>query len=1000
MTGQAFRTSAGGSINRSKTLSFTFNGNNYQGYEGDTLASALLANGVHLVGRSFKYHRPRGIMANGPEETNALIQLRTGARTEPNIPASQIELFDGLIANSQNCWPSVKFDVGEINNVLSGLMPVGFYYKTFMWPRSMWHTYDDLIRKAAGYGKVAQERDPDRYENRFDHCDVLVAGGGPAGMMAALAAARSGARVIVADERAAFGGALPTRSDTIDGKPASDWVSDVVAELAETANVTLLPRTCVASYYDHNMLLLVERVADHVSVPPAYMPRQRLWQVRAKQVVIATGSIERPLVFTNNDRPGVMLASAARAYANQYGVRPGSRSVVFTNNDTAYAAAIDLAAVGVEIAAIVDARPKVEADLLKIASDAGIPSIVGSAVVGVCGKKRVSAVHVSGIDGSGKSSGVPSKVTCDLVCVSGGWTPSVHLFSQARGKIEYDEKLTAFRPGVSFQQERSAGSCNGAMTLKACLEEGARAGADAAVKAGLRKNIMVKVPSASEDANAAPMPLWDIQPPRGIKGKRFVDFQHDVTTSGIALAFREGYESVEHLKRYTTLGMGTDQGRTSNVNGLAIMAMLCGKEIPEVGTTTFRPPYSPITFGTVIGSERDGYLTPYRVTPLQAWHEQAGADFVDIGSWKRAQTFRQPGEDINHSAWREAKATRESAGMSDISAIGKIDLQGRDAVEFLDAMYVNGFKTLAPGKVRYGLMLREDGMVYDDGTVTCISENHYIISTTTVKAGPVLQHLEYYSQVVWPELDVHLLSITDDWAGIAIVGPNSRRILQKIVTDVDISNQALPFMGFRTGVVAGVPVRIFRISFSGEMSFEINVPAEYGIDVWQRINSAGAQYGITPYGFEAANILRMEKGHIVGNEINGRTTAADLGFGGMLSTEKDFIGRRALNRPGLIDRKRKQFVGLVPVDGRGVIPPGAQIVKNPNRAPPNPSEGEVTSRCYSPNLEHYIALALVTGGQKRHGETLYAVAPMDDEKVEVQVTSPVFIDREGERIRG
>ena len=1000
MTGQRFRNTDGGAIDRSRPMRFTFNGRTYEGFAGDTLASALLANGVHLVGRSFKYHRPRGIVGAGPEESNAMVQLRTGERTEPNIPATQIELFDGLVAKSQNCWPSVYFDINAFNNIASKLIPSAFYYKTFMWPAKMWLTYEHFIRKAAGFGDSPTQPDPDHYEHRFAHCDVLVAGGGPAGLMAALAAGRAGARVVIADERAALGGALLARRDTIDGKPAIDWVAAALAELEAMAEVTVLPRTTVASYYDHNMLVLAERVSDHLPVPPEHLPRHRLWQVRAKQVVLATGAIERPLVFANNDLPGVMLASAARAYTNQYGVRAGSRAVIFTNNDSAYGAAFDLAASGVEVTAIVDARVDVNAALRDSAANAGIECIFNSVVAGVQGKKHVTSTDVMALDESGAPGGSSRNVLCDLVCFSGGWTPSVHLLSQSCGKIKFDDELTAFRPSESVQQERSAGACNGEMTLRACLKEGAAAGTEAVRLAGFDDAKSATAPSASDDTDAIPRPLWDVPPPDHIRGKRFVDFQHDVTAADIALAHREGYRSVEHLKRYTTIGMGADQGRTSNVNGLAIMAALRGEDIPAVGTTTFRPPYTPISFGAITGTERGQHFAPIRRTAMYDWHVNAGASFVPAGLWLRAQVYQRPGEGMMDAIWREAKTVRETVGMVDVSPLGKIDIQGRDAGEFLNRLYINGFKKLPVGKVRYGVMLREDGIVYDDGTTTRITENHFMMTTTTAKAGPVMQHLEYHAQVVWPELDVQVISVTEEWAGMALAGPDSRRVLEAICEDIDVSNQACPFMAFREGTIAGAPARLFRISFSGELAYEINVPADYGMDVWERVMEAGARYGIIPYGTEAMSILRMEKGHVVGGELNGRTTADDLGFGGMLSSKKDYIGRRSLNRPALVDTNRKQLVGLVPVDGTSTIPRGAQIVADPNHALPNPMLGEVTSNCYSPNLGHPIGLGILSNGREREGEVLHAVSPVTNQSVQVRIANPVFFDPEGERLHG
>ena len=1000
MTEQPFRTAAGGRIDRTQPLSFTFDGKRYQGYAGDTLASALLANGLRLVRRSFKYHRPRGIFSAGVEEPSALVQLARGARTEPNLQATRIELFDGLTAESQNRWPCLHFDVGAVNSAFKGLIPSGFYYKTFMWPKRLWMTYERVIRNAAGMGKSPTEPDPDTYAQRYAHCDVLVAGGGPAGLMAALSAGRAGARVILADDGPVLGGALLNGAHEIDGRPAADWVAAAVAELGALANVTLLTRTMAASYYDHNMLVLHQRLADHLPAPAAHQPRQRLWQVRAKEVVLATGSLERPLVFADNDRPGVMLASAAQTYAHRHGVMAGRRAVVFTNNGSAYAAARDMAAAGIEIQAIVDARSDVPDADAALARAAGIGVLAGHVVVGAEGRKAVQGAAVMALDPeTGEVTGDARDIACDLIAVSGGWTPSVHLFSQSRGKLRFDETLSAFVPGPSFQRERSAGAANGAFTLAACLAEGAAAGADAAAKAGFTA-AAPDVPAAGAEPELRPKTLWAVPFQPGHHGKRFVDLQNDVTAEDVALARRENYISVEHLKRYTTLGMGTDQGRTSNVNGLAIMAGLRGEEIAAVGTTTFRPPFSPITLGAVAGIDAHAHLRPTRRSPLHGWHAAAGAPFTQAGYWLRPQYYQRPGEDMWGAIRREARHVREHVGIVDVSTLGKIDLQGKDAAEFLNRVYINGFAKLAVGRCRYGVMLREDGFVFDDGTVTRLDENRYLITTTTVHAGAVMNHLEYLAQVQWPDLDVHMLSVTDDWAGIAVAGPKSRQLLERVCGGVDLSNEATPFMAYREGEIAGAPMRLFRISFSGELAYEVNVPSDYGLDVWQALLDAGADLEAIPYGTEAMNILRIEKGHVTGGELNGRTTADDLGFGRMMSQAKPFIGKVLAGRAALTDPARRQLVGLVPADGRTAIPRGAQIVRNPAAPMPMQSDGEVTSQCWSPNLGHPIGLAIVAGGRARLGETLYAHSPLTDRSVPVKLTDPVFIDAEGERLHG
>ncbi len=961
MSRQKFRNRSGGHIDRAQPLNFTFNGRRLTGYQGDTLASALLANGLRLIGRSFKYHRPRGIIGSGVEETNALVQLNTGARTEPNLQATRIELYDGLVAESQNCWPSVGFDIGAIVSLFGRFLPSGFYYKTFKWPTQLWPSYEHVIRHIAGMGRTPIEPDPDTYAHRYAHCDVLVAGGGPAGLSAALDAGRSGARVIVADDGADFGGMLRSQRNTVDGQPAAEWIADAVAELQTMPEVTLLPKTMVASYYDHNMLVLNQRLADH-------QPRQRLWQVRAKQVVLATGAIERPLVFANNDRPGVMLASAAQTYVNRDAVRPGERCVVFTNNSSAYAAAVDLDTGGVEVAAIVDARTDVPASDIGAATDAGIKVIANHAVVTVRGRRAVKGVSVMQLGPSGETvQGQPIEIFCDLLCMSGGWTPSVHLFSQSRGKLRYDPELTTFVPDQSFQAERSVGGAAGIF---------------------------------SHQPESPLRPLWAVPLPNGTHGKRFVDIQNDVTVDDIALAHREGYRSVEHLKRYTTLGMGTDQGRTSNINGLAIIAGLRGEDIPAVGTTTFRAPFSPITLGAVAGDAVGEHLVPTRRSPMHRWHQEAGAPFVTAGQWLRPQCYPQSLESLPRAIAREARHVRERVGIVDVSTLGKIDLQGPDAAEFLNRVYVNRFDKLAVGRCKYGLMLRDDGHVYDDGTVTRIAEQRFLITTTTTHAGGVMSHLEYFSQVVWPDLDIQMISVTDDWAAIAIAGPESRRVLERVTDDIDVSNDALKFMGYREGSIAGAPARLMRISFSGELAYEINVPADAGLDVWTALFKAGGDLDIIPYGTEAMGILRIEKGHVTGAELNGRVTADDLGFGAMMASGKPFIGDRLARREALTSPDRKQLVGLIPVDHRQRVPRGAQLVADPTEPPPVAMIGEVTSNCDSPSLGHPIALGLLLRGRERHGEVVHAHSPLTDETVAVTVTEPVFIDPEGERLRG
>ncbi len=990
---QTFRLAGGGLIDRRQPLAFTFNGARLQGYAGDTLAAALLANGVHLVGRSFKYHRPRGIVCAGADEPNALVQLETGARTEPNLRATQIELYDGLTAGSQNCWPSVRFDVGAVNNLLSRLLPAGFYYKTFMWPPSLWMTYERFIRKAAGLGRAPDAADPDCYEHRYAHCDVLVAGGGPAGLAAALAAARSGARVMLADEGTLFGGSLLCDKADIDGEPALNWATRTVAELVALPDVMLMSRSTVFGYFDHNALGILEHTQ---SGPP--LPRQRLWKVRAKQVVLASGALERPLVFGNNDRPGVMLASAARAYVNRYAVAPGTRAVICTNNDSAYSTAVDLQRGGIEVAAIVDARAGTLGAAPQLAATAGIARLHGQAVTRVHGAQRAKAVSVAFVDDSGNVTGPETTIECDLVCMSGGWSPAVHLHSQAKGALRYDERIAAFVPAASAQAARSAGSANGTLTLAGCLAEGLAAGAAAARDAGHGNGLAPATPVASPDNQAPLMPLWRVQ--STARDKCFVDFQNDVTAADIALAAREGYTSIEHLKRYTTLGMGTDQGKLANINGLAILSQFLASDVPEVGTTTFRPPYTPVTFGAIAGQERGAHVDPVRRSAMDAWHVEAGATFINAGLWRRPQLYRRAGETELQAVNREVGTVRSHVGLVDVSTLGKIDIKGRDAALLLDRVYINNWHNLATGRVRYGVMLREDGMVFDDGTTARLGEHHYLMTTTTANAVKVMSTLEYLLQVEWPGLEVYLTSVTEHWAAMALAGPDARRVLQSLAPGHDWSNGALPYMSCCSTLIAGIPARVFRISFSGELSYEINVPADYGRAMWEHLMAAGEPFQIAPYGTEAMGVMRIEKGHVAGMELDGRTTPDDLGLGGLVSARKDCIGKRSLRLPALAAAGRKQLVGLRAADHKTAIPRGAQLVADPQARLPNPIVGHVTATCWSPTLGEPIALALLADGRAHHGAQLHAMAPLAGVTLPVVVSGNVFVDAEGARVRG
>jgi sarcosine oxidase subunit alpha len=987
----------GGRIDRARPLRFTFNGAGYEGFAGDTLASALLANGVHLVGRSFKYHRPRGIVAAGAEEPNALVQLGRGGRTEPNVRATQIELYEGLIAHSQNCWPSVEFDLGAVNDLLSPLLAAGFYYKTFMWPPSWWRdVYERAIRATAGLGKAPTEADPDRYEHRYAHCEVLIVGGGPAGLAAALAAGRSGARVILAEDQALLGGAL--LAEPLD-HPGVAWLEQARAEIAALPEVRVLTRTTVFGYYDHNYLGLLERVGDHLgAAAPPHLPRQRLWKLRARQVVLATGAIERPLVFAENDRPGIMLAGAVRSYFHRHAVLAGRQAVVFTNNDSAYRTALDLRAAGAEVT-VVDLRQRLVGALPARARSVGISLLQGSAIVGTSGHRRVSSVHVRRLlDGGDRVERAGDNLSCDLVCVSGGWNPTIHLQSQSRARPRFDPARGIFLPGEPIQAERSAGACNGTFALAACLAEGARAGAAAAEAAGFT----AKMPDLSRFAEPEEAParlLWQVPSGRPLRrSKQFVDLQNDVTAADITLALREGYRSIEHVKRYTTTGMGTDQGKTSNVNALGIVSDVTGQPIEELGVTTFRAPYTPVPFGAIVGRNCGALFEPVRRTPMQAWHEAEGAVFEDVGQWRRPWYYPRPGEDMQAAVAREVAAARSTIAILDASTLGKIDLQGRDAAELLNRVYTNAWSKLAIGRCRYGLMLGEDGMVFDDGVTTRLGEQHYLMSTTSGGAARVLAWLEEWLQTEWPTLEVYCTSVTEQWATISLSGPECRKLVAELVDDVDLDPEAFPHMSVREGHVQGVPARIFRISFTGELGYELQVPASYGLPLWKACIAAGRKYGITPYGTEAMHVLRAEKGYIIaGQETDGTTTPEDLGMDWIVAQQKpDFIGKRSLARADMRERGRKQLVGLLPDDPNAVLDEGAQIVADPAEVVPMTMIGHVTSSYMSPNLGRAFALAMLRDGRARLGQKLYV--PLLDRTLAVTVTEPVFLDKEGARL--
>jgi len=974
----------GGLIDRSETLSFTFDGRAFTGHPGDTLASALLASGVRLVGRSFKYHRPRGIFAAGSEEPNALVELRSGNRLEPNTRATVVELHDGLEAASQNRFPSLAFDAMALNDVFSGFLAAGFYYKTFMWPASFWErVYEPAIRRAAGLGRLSTQPDPDAYDKGFLHCDLLVVGAGAAGLAAALTAGRAGASVILADEDFRLGGRLLAETAQLDDGPAVDWVASVEAELINLPNVRIMPRTTVFGVFDHGIYGAVERTGDHLA-PQQARVRQVLWRITAARSIIAAGATERHIPFRNNDRPGIMLAGSMRAFANRWAVVPGKRSAariaVFTNNDDAHRTAVDIAAHGLDVT-VIDTRPG--------ASRIGnYELLAGATITDTRGRLGLSAVEV--VSPSGKQ-----WLACEALGVSGGWNPNVHLTSHHRGRPVWSELHNAFLPGSDLPPGMAAaGAASGNGTIRAALAEGAQAATDALAAMGRRTGAIALPQTHDEPAGLSP--FWHVPG----KGRAWVDFQNDVTVKDIALAHQENMRSVEHLKRWTTLGMATDQGKTANVTALAIMSELTGKTIAGTGTTIFRPPYTGVSLSVLGGGDTGENFRPRRLTPTHQWAAARGAVFVEAGPWMRAAYYPAGGESHwRETVEREARAVRSSVGLCDVSTLGKIDVQGSDAGRFLDRIYCNGFASVKVGAVRYGLMLREDGFAFDDGTCARLAEDHYIVTTSTGHAGAVYRHLEFAHQCLWPELDVQLVSITDAWAQIAVAGPKSRELLSRIVEDADLSNDAFPFMACReVTVCGGTKARLFRISFSGELAYEIAVPARFGHALMDRLMQAGADLGVTPYGTEALSILRIEKGHAAAPELNGQTTAQMLGLGRMVSKKKDSIGAVLSRRDGL-ENDTRRLVGLLPVEPTGRIVSGAHLFALGAAQTLEGSEGWITSSCVSPHVGSSIALGFLQRGDERIGEEVIAANPLEGSSVRLRITAPQFIDAEGGRLR-
>ncbi len=981
-------------LGQNKKISFFFDGKKYYGYEGDTLASALLSNGVYLVGRSFKYHRPRGIISAGCEEPNGIVQLELNEFTEPNRRATEVILYDGLIAKSQNRWPSVKYDIGAINDLLAPFFPAGFYYKTFMWPPKFWKTYEHFIRHAAGLGYSPTKEDPHKYEHYHFHCDTLIVGSGVSGLYAAQIAAAKNLKVLLVEQESQTGGSILSSNNydnKINGKSQTEWKNKILDELNKLNNVRIITDTTLFAYMHYNYLLAIQDLQPRKGIDKANSIRQVVWKIRAKKVILATGAIERPLTFNNNDRPGIMLAKSVSKYLNGYGINLGKQIVIFTNNDSAYQTAIDCHYQNVNVVAVIDVRNNLEGELPLKVKQLGIKIYTGSIISNTSGRKKLKTVHIKKINQKNIEI-----LNCDLLCISGGWSPTVHLFTQSRGKLKFRDEDSCFIPHQSHQKTLSIGSCNGVFDLKNILNETYNS-VNNFLNTNDKDSLDGKIYDAELNKTGKQENAWLMDKENISKSKMFVDFQNDVTAKDIKIALSEGFQSIEHVKRYTTNGMATDQGKTSNVNALGIISELSGQDISNLGTTTFRLPYTPVTFGAMAGRFVKEFFDIERTTPIHSWHTNNNALFEDVGQWKRPWYYPKNNETMDEAVNREVKATRDSLGILDASTLGKIDLKGRDVSEFLNRVYTNAWSKLAIGKCRYGVMLGDDGMVIDDGVTTRLGEHHYVMTTTTGNAASVMGKLEDWLQTEWPELEVYLTSVTEQFGTISLNGPNSRKIVESLFPNQNFSSASFPHMSFKELKIDGVSCRVMRISFTGEICYEINIPSSYALSLWNKCISLGENYNITPYGTEAMHVLRAEKGYIiVGQETDGSVTPIDLDMNWIVSKKKyDFIGKRALNRSDTVKENRKQLVGILTIDPSIVLEEGSQLVEVETSLP-MPMVGHITSSYYSPNLGRSIALGLVQSGTKKKGTKL--IVPTDNKSIEVEITSPVFIDPENERL--
>ena len=998
MSNQPFRVSGFGLIDRDHPIEFSFNGRNYIGFKGDTLASALLANGVRLFARSFKFHRPRGVFGSGFDEPNALVQVGIEGKSTPNERATILEIYQGMSASSVNVWPSVFFDLLSVNNIFSSLLPAGFYYKTFMWPASFWPIYEFFIRKSAGLGRVPIHKDPDRYDKKHMHCDVLIVGAGVSGLASALVCARSGARVIIVDQRSRLGGSRFSDFVSIDNKSIKSWVSDIETQLSLMKDCRVLKNTTAVIHSDHNYVVLSEKVAeDDIEKKNLFIPRERLWKVRAKKVIYATGALERPIVFQNNDLPGVMLVSAVSELINCYGVCPGKKVVLAGNNDSIYSLARDLQACGAKIVALFDARQN--SDLKnKFLSDSTFPIFMGKAPLRAFGRRKISSVTYGSVnkDGIIMREVNSNKFNCDLLCISGGYDPNLNLFSQAGGNVSFNSKFNALRGTRPPKNISIIGAAAGELNLPDALSSAFMQGLKIVKSMGFNASSVNKVVTKGSYDLGDITPVWCVDN-KNSRTKQFVDLHNDVTVSDIELAALEGYESIEHFKRYTTSGMGPDQGKTGNVNALALLAKILKVSPDLLGTTSFRPPYIPTTFGALAGRELGNLAEPIRITALHNWHQEAGAIFEDVGQWKRPWYYPKIDEKFHNSVNRECLSVRTSVGIFDASTLGKINIYGPDAGEFLNRIYVNRFDNLKIGSCRYGLICGEDGMIMDDGVTSRLGEKEWLMNTTTGNASKVFHWLDDWLQCEWPELKVFLTSVSSQWSTITVAGPNARKVISQIVKDIDLSNNAFPHLTFKNALILGINVRILRVSFTGELSYEINIPSRYALSLWENLMNIGKPYDITPFGTEALHTLRAEKGYIaIGHETDGSVSPEDIGFGWMMKNRNSFLGYRSLLLENIKRKNRKQLVGLMPETH---IPEGSQVLsEHLSENNTNTNIGHVTSSYYSPSLKRPIALALISEGRSKVGTEVKVLGATNSKTINAQVVAPTFYDISGDRL--